>query len=1094
MAVLKDLIVHGRSRFVNGAQFNTINAESIGATEGIFNKLIATTLEAKEATIDDLTATNATIVGLLDVQGEMHTKSWSNSNIATIDGNFYITPTVVSADGADVTASGYTPTGTLTYSNGNYTQMTIAGTFDTSQLTLDDVSSIDWPANSYVIITGEVSIGKEWYPLGTIRGKLGASIAKGSGAAAKSITIVPIGTQIISGEVGNISLTDGNGHKPSTLEAIRIAISETSGASLNSLKLRKIKISMTSRASGNDQYALGIYMTAMGSNKKTFLDIYGGSNKNGENVSQTINNITYQSGALAIPTVRIGNLLGLPMVGGVTPKGWGIYTNNGFFTGTIVARQGKIGSADQGAWTIGNDSNTGAAYIYTGTLGVSPSAYISTGYGTTSIADSGTLTNDKKWVFTAGDKFGVTNEGDLYASNATINGNIIAQSLTIQGTGESTYNGVAAINITGYTIEIEVVDIVNSTETKKLIPHLLHNGENVDSEVEDKTKFLWYTNGVMSVPGEPGDELDGSIIGTYGYSYKVIYDFEDGAVEGGTDTQVRYVDPSKYITQTEATGIQIHPETRTNVGYIQLNINGLENGVSLANYSNTIRIGPENSKHLIVSNSGIELFNNINSSLASFGDTIRVGEESAGHINITPSIMEILVDEDTSIASFGLNGIQIGTDNLTDKILIDTNGIHGISTDNAEFFNIDMNAGISHTNVTIGTLVKNESSGILYNTDFPIILDNSSSLSGETITASLSVRIVNYVPDWYLMADITSDGINRSSLYSGKYWTPTAEFTGGVSGTQLFKLGNLIDPIMALSLDYDGDHTIVVKIISYPIGFSNQYGDSSEDSISSSNITLSKASGSTINSDKLYFLLSNSRYQIVKNPVASSISNYYWGDMIQVCKCVECSLRATIVTSTKGSAFVFGSRNNVFGSRAPFSATIGQGLNASYDHQIAMGRFNACESDYLLMLGNGDSVNASNALTVDWNGNLTLAGSIKSNRNILSTAGTVSITATGQTLNFCSLTLPANSKFLILTTVITGKGNALTLINHITCTNSPTIMGANTRVTTSSGQGVANWYYVATNSSSSVATLHGYSYPDGGTGYNQQGYMLAIPL
>ena len=503
MAVLKDLIVHGRSRFVNGAQFNTINAESIGATEGIFNKLIATTLEAKEATIDDLTATNATIVGLLDVQGEMHTKSWSNSNIATIDGNFYITPTVVSADGADVTASGYTPTGTLTYSNGNYTQMTIAGTFDTSQLTLDDVSSIDWPANSYVIITGEVSIGKEWYPLGTIRGKLGASIAKGSGAAAKSITIVPIGTQIISGEVGNVSLTDGNGHKPSTLEAIRIAISETSGASLNSLKLRKIKISMTSRASGNDQYALGIYMTAMGSNKKTFLDIYGGSNKNGENVSQTINNITYQSGALAIPTVRIGNLLGLPMVGGVTPKGWGIYTNNGFFTGTIVARQGKIGNGNA-AWTIGNDSNTGAAYIYTGTLGVSPSAYISTGYGTTSIADSGALTNDKKWVFTAGDKFGVTNEGDLYASNAKISGKITV------GSGSNVYtkteaNGAfdafgaasAAEANASYSVEIKVTTIDYAANTATLVAIPYYQGSTTIPSGVTLT-YTWYKDSISS--------------------------------------------------------------------------------------------------------------------------------------------------------------------------------------------------------------------------------------------------------------------------------------------------------------------------------------------------------------------------------------------------------------------------------------------------------------------------------------------------------------------------------------------------------------------------------------------------------------------
>lgn len=669
MAVLKDLIVHGRSRFVNGAQFNTINAESVGATEGIFNKLIATTLEAKEATIDDLTATNATVVGLLDVQGEMHTKSWSNSNIATIDGNFYITPTVVSADGADVTASGYTPTGTLTYSSGNYTQMTIAGTFDTSQLTLDDVSSIDWPANSYVIITGEVSVGKEWYPLGTIRGKLGASIAKGTGAAAKSITIVPIGTQIISGEVGNVSLTDGNGHKPSTLEAIRIAISETSGASLNSLKLRKIKISMTSRASGNDQYALGIYMTAMGSNKKTFLDIYGGSNKNGENVSQTINNITYQSGALAIPTVRIGNLLGLPMVGGVTPKGWGIYTNNGFFTGTIVARQGKIGNGNA-AWTIGNDSNTGVAYIYTGTLGVSPSAYISTGYGTTSIADSGALTNNKKWVFTAGDKFGVTNEGDLYASNAKISGTItvgsgstIDSGATIGGTTvlSDVVTNAAAGAQASEDLEEKADKIDSVYRTQQIyyrsieriaepltianniwlstsgtgyenwsleMPSANKEEYNLSTDVEIDINKRYYTRSattpyVYTLVDNPDSGLLNTYyelqIITYAYLYTEIQTQTVAQYDNGSDVECfcsvpvldeGAYDATKYITKIDNYGIKIHSFDDSN-GKI------------------------DKSNYVSIGTAGLQFFKgDTNESVATFGEFVQIGKSSNFHITL----------------------------------------------------------------------------------------------------------------------------------------------------------------------------------------------------------------------------------------------------------------------------------------------------------------------------------------------------------------------------------------------------------------------------------------------------------------------------
>ena len=394
---------------------------TMAAEQGIFNKLIATSANISTLDVNNLTAVNATVVGLLDVQGEMHTKSWSNSNIATIDGSFYITPTSVSADGSDPTASGYTPTGTITYSNGNYTEMTITGTFDTSQITLDGTSSIAWPANSYVIITGEVSFGnKEWYPLGTIRGKLKSQIAASN--ASKTFTIIPIGSQIISGEVGNVSLTDGNGHKPTTLEAIRTAISNTSGASLNSLKLRKVKISMTSRANGSDQYALGIYMTAMGSNGKTFLDIYGGSEKNNTNTSIVIGGTTYQSGALAKPKVRIGNLLGLPALTlpngeSVSPTGWGIYTNNGFFEGTIVSQQGKIGNFTLGTAIYGAASGTGPSAISATTAGT----YLGTdGFRNNKSGDAATYVQ-------------ITN-GVITAKGADISGAITASSLKINGT------------------------------------------------------------------------------------------------------------------------------------------------------------------------------------------------------------------------------------------------------------------------------------------------------------------------------------------------------------------------------------------------------------------------------------------------------------------------------------------------------------------------------------------------------------------------------------------------------------------------------------------------------------------------------------
>ena len=221
-------------------------------------------------------------------------------------------------------------------------------------------------------------------------------------------------------------------------------------------------------------------------------------------------------------------------------------------------------------------------------------------------------TNDPKWRAIIGSKFGVDAEGNLYAAGAHIDGDIIAQSLTI-GSGVNAYSGIAAINISGYSIEIEVVDIAGSTNTKKLIPHLYHNGMNADSEVTDVTKFLWYIDNNMSVPGAAGLSPDGYIIGEYGHTYKVIYDFGDGVVGSGSAIQTRTVDPQKYITRIDANGITIHPETQNGNSSIRLDGTGLtiydSNGAYLAKYGSTITLG--NAEN-INNNFNIKITNTIN--------------------------------------------------------------------------------------------------------------------------------------------------------------------------------------------------------------------------------------------------------------------------------------------------------------------------------------------------------------------------------------------------------------------------------------------------------------------------------------------------
>lgn len=337
MAILNNLIVHGRSRFLNGINANTINADSIGANKGIFNELIATTLDAETATFSDLTTDNATVVGLLDVQGELHTNAWTNANIANIGGSFYISPTVEPTDG----------TTTISITRNSATSWTVAatGTFATDFVKSGEASSgVTWPADSLVLITGNVVVQGMEYPLGTLKGALSSPVTATAATTSKTITLTGV--------------TDAqNNTTPSVLEQLYEINGNTniSRASFSNGKISLYKLG---------SYPIGIQMSSMGTSSNSLIDIYGG-------VSTT-------------PTVRIGHLGALSSYtdsAGNTrqPTGWGIYTDNGYFKGVVVADSGSIGhftidanSIYSGSHSAYNSNNVG---IYLGRLNSSSSDY-----------------------------------------------------------------------------------------------------------------------------------------------------------------------------------------------------------------------------------------------------------------------------------------------------------------------------------------------------------------------------------------------------------------------------------------------------------------------------------------------------------------------------------------------------------------------------------------------------------------------------------------------------------------------------------------------------------------------------------------------
>lgn len=249
----------------------------------------------------------------------------------------------------------------------------------------------------------------------------------------------------ISGSFGGVVIGTCSGHLTANMnaDAGTMKIQFTYDAqSVNSLSVKTYAASeisdlhvMLTTVYDQTDNPVGIYMTSYDANKRSHISLYGGTDTK--------------------PTVRIGNLQGLDAINDVTPTGWGIYTNNGFFSGVIVSNSGKIGDftiSDALYSSTHSDYNTNVDGIYigsdyisfgkqgvtyfkpdgTGKIGawnVSATAFSNGTYGSDSSVYISTANMASKaiggrtgsdWRFTVGSHFGVTNTGAFYANSANV--------------------------------------------------------------------------------------------------------------------------------------------------------------------------------------------------------------------------------------------------------------------------------------------------------------------------------------------------------------------------------------------------------------------------------------------------------------------------------------------------------------------------------------------------------------------------------------------------------------------------------------------------------------------------------------------------
>lgn len=140
---------------------------------------------------------------------------------------------------------------------------------------------------------------------------------------------------------------------------------------------------------------VGIRMSATGNaNSAPYVDIWGSKSNSDPDTVYTV------------PSVRLGYLDGLKC-GNYDCNGYGLYADNVYLNGTIISNSGQLGGFKIGTNDLSN-----------GTWGTDKSVLMSTGTTENKAVGGSDVING--WCFTAGSKFGVTKNGNMYASSGKV--------------------------------------------------------------------------------------------------------------------------------------------------------------------------------------------------------------------------------------------------------------------------------------------------------------------------------------------------------------------------------------------------------------------------------------------------------------------------------------------------------------------------------------------------------------------------------------------------------------------------------------------------------------------------------------------------
>lgn len=423
--------INDQLAFGNGVYFG----KSTVRTDGTFqvgdsgSKVLFNSSSAKfsvPVTINNSLAANNITATTVTVNDTLKAFKYELNTIQDLGGEFCVAPTIYIQSGA-----------TVNVSKASSTTITVS-ILDKTAITSDAIQGVRWAQNSKIKFQGKID-GLNIRCSGIMAAKLNTT------ANTMSLTLT------VESSIADHFATAKNGASYSN---ISVMLYQRYGKKIGS-------------TTENAYSPVGIRMSSTGSvNSAPYVDIWGSKSSSDPDTVYTI------------PSVRLGYLGDISMTlngSSISCNGYGLYADNVYLKGTIISNSGTIGGFKIGTNDLSN-----------GTWGTDKSVLMSTGTTENKAVGGSDVING--WCFTAGSKFGVTKNGNMYASSGKVGQFTISDNAL--GYGEITDD-----NINDYLIKTDPWNNSILLSTK----NILLGNSNTYLSLLSGTGNLLFSDGVYGV-------------------------------------------------------------------------------------------------------------------------------------------------------------------------------------------------------------------------------------------------------------------------------------------------------------------------------------------------------------------------------------------------------------------------------------------------------------------------------------------------------------------------------------------------------------------------------------------------------------------